>query len=70
MQMTVTERTLRLRTPLQTSYGAVRERRLLEVTLTDADGVQRPRRSGAAASPTTGSASPGCARRWRRTGRC
>jgi L-alanine-DL-glutamate epimerase-like enolase superfamily enzyme len=39
MQMTVTERTLRLRTPLQTAYGAVRERRLLEVTLTDVDGV-------------------------------
>ncbi len=39
MQMTVTERTLRLRTPLQTSYGTVRERRLLAVTLTDADGV-------------------------------
>jgi L-alanine-DL-glutamate epimerase-like enolase superfamily enzyme len=39
MQMNVTERTLRLRTPLQTSYGAVRERRLLTVTLTDADGV-------------------------------
>jgi L-alanine-DL-glutamate epimerase-like enolase superfamily enzyme len=37
--MTVTERTLRLRTPLQTAYGAVRERRLLAVTLTDADGV-------------------------------
>src|ERR1700733_15369073 len=39
MQMTVTERTLHLRTPLQTAYGAVRERRLLGVTLTDADGV-------------------------------
>jgi L-Ala-D/L-Glu epimerase / N-acetyl-D-glutamate racemase len=39
MQMTVTERTLRLRAPLQTSYGAVRERRLLAVTLSDADGV-------------------------------
>lgn len=39
MRMTVTERTLRLRTPLQTSYGPVRERRLLEVTLSDADGV-------------------------------
>ena len=37
--MTVTERTLHLRTPLQTAYGAVRERRLLGVTLTDADGV-------------------------------
>jgi L-alanine-DL-glutamate epimerase-like enolase superfamily enzyme len=37
--MTVTERTLRLRTQLQTAYGAVRERRLLAVTLTDADGV-------------------------------
>jgi len=39
MQMNVTERTLRLRTPLQTSYGAVHERQLLTVTLTDADGV-------------------------------
>jgi L-alanine-DL-glutamate epimerase-like enolase superfamily enzyme len=39
MRMTVTERTLRLRTPLQTSYGALRERRLLAVTLSDADGV-------------------------------
>ena len=39
MQMTVTERTLRLRTPLQTSYGTVHERRLLAVTLSDADGV-------------------------------
>ncbi len=39
MQMTVTERTLHLRTPLRTAYGAVRERRLLAVTLTDADGV-------------------------------
>jgi L-alanine-DL-glutamate epimerase-like enolase superfamily enzyme len=39
MQMTVAERTLHLRTPLQTAYGAVRERRLLGVTLTDADGV-------------------------------
>ncbi len=39
MQMTVTERTLRLRTPLQTAYGAVRERRLLAVTLTGAEGV-------------------------------
>ncbi len=37
--MNVAERTLRLRTPLQTSYGAVRERQLLTVTLTDADGV-------------------------------
>ena len=39
MQMTITERTLRLRAPLQTSYGTVDERRLLTVTLTDADGV-------------------------------
>jgi L-Ala-D/L-Glu epimerase len=39
MQMTVVERTLRLHTPLQTSYGTLRERRLLAVTLTDADGV-------------------------------
>ena len=39
MQMTVAERTLSLRTPLQTAYGALRERRLLAVTLTDADGV-------------------------------
>jgi L-Ala-D/L-Glu epimerase len=39
MQMNVTERTLRLRTPFESSYGTVRERRLLTVTLTDADGV-------------------------------
>ncbi len=39
MQMTVTERTLHLRTPLQTAYGAVRERQLLGVTLIDVDGV-------------------------------
>ncbi len=39
MQMNLAERTLRLRTPLETSYGAVRERQLLTVTLIDADGV-------------------------------
>ncbi len=37
--MSVTERVLRLRTPLETSYGAVRERELLTVALTDTDGV-------------------------------
>ncbi len=37
--MNVTERVLRLRRPLETSYGAVRERELLTVALTDSDGV-------------------------------
>ncbi len=37
--MTVTERTLHLRTPLRTAYGPVHERQLLAVTLTDTDGV-------------------------------
>jgi L-alanine-DL-glutamate epimerase-like enolase superfamily enzyme len=32
-------RTLRLASPLQSSYGTVHERELLQVTLTDADGV-------------------------------
>jgi L-alanine-DL-glutamate epimerase-like enolase superfamily enzyme len=40
MQLTVTERTVRLRQPLETSYGTVRERPLLTVTLTDGDGVR------------------------------
>jgi L-Ala-D/L-Glu epimerase len=39
MRMTVTERVLRLRRPLETSYGVVHERELLTVTLTDGDGV-------------------------------
>jgi len=39
VQLTVAERTVHLRRPLQTSYGTVHERPLLTVTLTDADGV-------------------------------
>ncbi|HXB66037.1 MAG TPA: mandelate racemase/muconate lactonizing enzyme family protein [Solirubrobacteraceae bacterium] len=39
MQLTVAERTLRLRTPFATSYGTVNERTLLTVTLADADGL-------------------------------
>jgi L-alanine-DL-glutamate epimerase-like enolase superfamily enzyme len=39
MQLTVAERVLRLRTPLQTAYGTLRKRQLLTVTLTDGDGV-------------------------------
>lgn len=39
MQLGVSERTLRLRTPLQTAYGELRERTLLTVALTDADGL-------------------------------
>jgi len=39
MQMSVTERVLRLTRPLESAYGAVRERELLTVTLTDRDGV-------------------------------
>ena len=39
MQMRVTERVLRLRTPLQSAYGTVRERELLTVALTDAEGL-------------------------------
>jgi L-alanine-DL-glutamate epimerase-like enolase superfamily enzyme len=39
VQLSVTERALRLRTPLETSYGTVRERVLLTVALTDADGL-------------------------------
>jgi L-Ala-D/L-Glu epimerase len=37
--MTVQRQSLRLREPLRTSYGAVGERELLVVTLTDEDGV-------------------------------
>ncbi len=39
MRMTVRRHTLRLREPLQTSYGAVTERELLIVAITDEDGV-------------------------------
>ncbi len=39
MRALVEERTFTLRTPLQTAYGAVGERTVLELTLTDADGV-------------------------------
>src|SRR5579863_5918865 len=40
MRMSVTERTLRLRAPFQTAYGTVRERTLLTVALTDAEGAE------------------------------
>lgn len=39
MRMVVQRRSLRLREPLQTSYGAVAERELLIVAITDKDGV-------------------------------
>jgi L-alanine-DL-glutamate epimerase-like enolase superfamily enzyme len=39
VQLNVTERVLRLRRPLETSYGTVRERALLTVALTDGEGV-------------------------------
>ncbi len=39
MQLTLTRRTLRLKKALRTSYGSVRERELLNVTLTDEDGI-------------------------------
>jgi L-Ala-D/L-Glu epimerase / N-acetyl-D-glutamate racemase len=39
MQMNVTERTLHLRKPLETSYGTVGKRELLTVALTDGDGI-------------------------------
>jgi L-alanine-DL-glutamate epimerase-like enolase superfamily enzyme len=39
VKLEIERRTLRLRTPLQTAYGAVGERELLIVALTDGDGV-------------------------------
>ena len=39
MRMEVRRQALRLRRPLETSFGTVRERELLEVTITGADGV-------------------------------
>ena len=39
MQLSVQLRNVRLRRPLQTAHGTVRERELLMVTLTDADGA-------------------------------
>jgi len=39
MRMSVTERVLRLRRPLKTAYGTVRERPLLTVSLTDSEGL-------------------------------
>ncbi len=39
MQMSIAERVLRLRRPLESAYGAVRERELITVALTDSDGV-------------------------------
>jgi L-alanine-DL-glutamate epimerase-like enolase superfamily enzyme len=40
VQLTVAERTLRLRRPLEAAYGTLRERPVLTVTLTDGDGVR------------------------------
>jgi L-alanine-DL-glutamate epimerase-like enolase superfamily enzyme len=39
VRVTIEHRTLRLRTPLQTSYGSVAERELFELTIEGADGV-------------------------------
>ncbi len=39
MQLTIAEHVLPLRTPLETSYGVLRERPILTVTLTDPDGA-------------------------------
>ena len=39
MKLSVQRRTLRLASALETSYGAVREREILSVSLTDADGL-------------------------------
>ncbi len=39
MRVTIEHRTLRLRAPLQTSYGDLAERELLELTIEGADGV-------------------------------
>ena len=39
MRMSVTERVLRFRTPLESAYGEVCERELLTVALTDTDGL-------------------------------
>jgi L-alanine-DL-glutamate epimerase-like enolase superfamily enzyme len=39
VKLSVQRRTLRLASALQTSYGAVREREILSVSLTDADGL-------------------------------
>ncbi len=39
MRVTVTERSFALRRPLETAYGSVRSRTVLELALEDADGV-------------------------------
>ena len=39
MRLSVERRTLRLASPLRTSYGSISERELLAVSITDADGV-------------------------------
>ena len=39
MKLVVRRHTLRLREPLQTSYGAIAERELLAVSLTGEDGI-------------------------------
>ncbi|HEX8157926.1 MAG TPA: enolase C-terminal domain-like protein [Solirubrobacteraceae bacterium] len=39
MRVTIEHRTLRLRTPLQTSYGSVTERELFELAIEGADGI-------------------------------
>ena len=40
MDLSVEPRTLRMREPLQTAYGEVRERELLAVTIADEDGIE------------------------------
>ena len=39
MRVTIQQRTLRFRTPLQTSYGAVAEREIYELEIEGADGI-------------------------------
>lgn len=39
MELSLQSRTVRLRSPLETAHGRVQERELVQVTLTDADGV-------------------------------
>jgi L-alanine-DL-glutamate epimerase-like enolase superfamily enzyme len=40
VKLSARSRTMRLRRPLQTAYGSLSERALVEVTITDSDGVQ------------------------------
>jgi L-alanine-DL-glutamate epimerase-like enolase superfamily enzyme len=39
MRVTIEQRTLRFRSPLQTSYGALAQREIFELTIEDADGI-------------------------------